>query len=80
MVKTTVYLDEADAAALRRLAASSGRSQAEIIRKAVADATAQVAKRKFRSMGIGHGGGEPIGQNADEIVRREMGRGSLPPR
>ncbi len=33
--KTSVYLDEAQAARLRRLAAEEGRSQAEILRAAV---------------------------------------------
>lgn len=35
MRKTSVYLDEAQAARLRRLAAEEGRSQAEILRAAV---------------------------------------------
>ena len=34
MVKKIVYLDESQAAALKRLAVRTGRSQAEIIRKA----------------------------------------------
>ncbi|MHB8690320.1 MAG: ribbon-helix-helix protein, CopG family [Solirubrobacteraceae bacterium] len=39
MVKTTVYLDERDAAALRRIAAETGRSQADIIREAISRTT-----------------------------------------
>ena len=35
IVKTTVYLDDRDAATLRQIAAESGRSQAEIIREAM---------------------------------------------
>jgi predicted transcriptional regulator len=35
MRKTSVYLDDAQAARLRRLAAAEGRSQAEILRAAV---------------------------------------------
>lgn len=35
MRKTSVYLDEAQAARLRRLAAEEGRSQAEVLRAAV---------------------------------------------
>jgi predicted transcriptional regulator len=73
VVKTTVYLDEADAAALRRMAAQTGRSQAEIIREAIAAATAPARRRKFKSHGAGRGSGEPIGRNADAIVRRELG-------
>jgi hypothetical protein len=74
VIKTTVYLDEADAAALRRLAAQTGRSQAEIIREAVAAATAPARRRKLKSLGAGHGGGQAVGREADALVRRELGR------
>lgn len=78
MVKTTVYLEDEDAAALRRLAARSGRSQAEIIREAVAAATAGVRKRRFRSHGAGRGGGEAVAENARAILDRELGVRKLP--
>jgi predicted transcriptional regulator len=58
MIRTTVYLDEGDAAALRRMAAQTGRSQASIIREAVAEVT----KR------------EPTGRRSERIVREEFGR------
>jgi Ribbon-helix-helix protein, copG family len=74
MVKTTVYLDDRDAAALRRMAAESGRSQAEIIREAVARATSAASPRRLRSAGVGRGSGALIARNADEIVREELGR------
>jgi predicted transcriptional regulator len=74
MVKTTVYLHEEQAAALRRLARQTGRSQAHIIRDAVAQATKDAPKRVFHAMGVGEGTGEPIGEHADEIVRREWSR------
>jgi hypothetical protein len=74
MVKTTVYLDEREAATLRRMAAESGRSQAEIIREAIARATQASGPRKLRSAGVGRGSGAPIAREADEIVRRELGR------
>ena len=77
MVKTTVYLEDEDAAALRRLAARTGRSQAEIIREAVAAATAGARKRRFRSHGAGRGTGEAVGRNAREILRREFGQRHL---
>lgn len=69
MVKTTVYLGEEEAARLRRLARHTGRSQAEIIREAVAEATRELPPRHFHSMGVGEGTGEPIGQMADELIR-----------
>jgi hypothetical protein len=73
VIKTTVYLEESDAAALRRMAAQTGRSQAEIIREAIAAATAPARRRKFKSLGKGRGGGVTTGRDADAIVRREMG-------
>ncbi|MGH2857900.1 MAG: ribbon-helix-helix protein, CopG family [Solirubrobacteraceae bacterium] len=77
MIKTTVYLRDSDAAAVRRIAAETGRSQADVIREAIASAAA-LRPRRFRSAGIARGTGEPVAEHADEIVRREMGRGSLP--
>jgi predicted transcriptional regulator len=74
MIRTTVYLDERDAAALRRMAAETGRSQASIIREAVAEATKPARERTFKSHGAGRGTGEPGGRQAEEIVREELGR------
>ena len=74
MIRTTVYLDERDAAALRRMAAQTGRSQASIIREAVAEATRPARDRTFRSHGAGTGTGEPIGRGAEDILREELGR------
>lgn len=74
MIRTTVYLEEGDAAALRRLAAQTGRSQASIIREAVAEVTRPARDRTFRSHGAGHGTGEPTGRQADDIVREELSR------
>ncbi len=74
MIKTTVYLDEDTAAAVRRLAQATGRSQAEVIRSAIASAAAEAEPRRFRSHGAGRGSGEPVGREADAILRRELGR------
>ncbi len=74
MVKTTVYLDDRDAAALRRIAAESGRSQAEIIREAIGRTTRSVSPRRLRSAGVGRGSGASVARNADRIVREELGR------
>jgi predicted transcriptional regulator len=74
MIRTTVYLDERDAAALRRMAAQTGRSQASIIRDAVAEATKPARERAFKSHGAGRGSGEAIGRQAEEILREELGR------
>lgn len=74
MVKTTVYLDESDAAALRRLADATGRSQAELMREAIAEKARSAGPRDLGFIGTGHGPGEPVGRYADEIVRKELGR------
>lgn len=74
MVKTTVYLDERDVIALRRMAAETGKSQAEIIRTAVSQATRSAPKRQLRSIGAARGSGESVARNANAILRREMGR------
>lgn len=77
MVKTTVYLDKSDAAALKRVAASSGRSQAEIIREAVSRAVRDVPERKFSSFSSGRSGDPTLARQADDILRKEMGRSKL---
>lgn len=73
-MKTTVYLDERDAAALRRMAAETGRSQADIIREAIGRTTGELGPRRMRSTAVGRGDGTPIARNADKIVRAELGR------
>ena len=74
MVKTTVYLDERDAAALRRIAAETGRSQADIIREAISRTTQASGPRRLRSNAVGRGTGEAVARRADDIVRAELGR------
>ena len=76
MIKTTVYLDESDVAALRRLAAETGRSQADLIREAVAEKARAAKPRRLGFIGAGEGSGESIGRHADEIIREELGRSS----
>jgi hypothetical protein len=78
MVKTTVYIDEEQAVALRRISARTGRSQAQIIRDAISRETSEAPPRVFKSHGVGRGTGEPIAERADEILRREFGLRKLP--
>jgi len=61
MKKTSVYLTEEEAADLRRLAVRDGRSQAELIRDGIRRVIGEAEPRakEFKSMGTGHGGGEP---------------------
>jgi Arc/MetJ-type ribon-helix-helix transcriptional regulator len=74
MRKTSVYLTEEEAAALRRIAAREGRSQAELIRAALDRLVeeAERGSRRFRSLGLGHGPAyEPW--RVDEVERRALG-------
>jgi Ribbon-helix-helix domain len=52
MEKTTVYLSEEQAAALRRASRATGRSQSELIRDGVDHVTKATPARVFASMGI----------------------------
>lgn len=75
MQKTTVYLEDGQALALRRLAHETGRSQAELIREAVGRATVQpAAQRKLSFVGAGRGSGEAVGRNARSILKEEFPR------
>jgi Arc/MetJ-type ribon-helix-helix transcriptional regulator len=67
MRKTTVYLTEEEAEALRRTAAETGRSQSELIREGIRRVTAR-RRRRFRSLGAGEGTGEPVGRQAEELL------------
>jgi Arc/MetJ-type ribon-helix-helix transcriptional regulator len=58
MHKTTVYLGEEEIEGLRRLAAATGESQAELIREGVRRLLREDAGRTFHSMGKGVGTGE----------------------
>ena len=76
MRKTSVYLSDEEADALRVFAESSGRAQAEIIRDAVRRAVAEggAPQRVFRSMGMGHGGGARHDEwDADDLDAEAMG-------
>lgn len=78
MVKTTVYLPDEQAQALRRIAEATSQTQEQFIRDAIEEklsaAAVQPPPRRFRSAGVGHGSGAPIAEHADEILRRELGR------
>jgi hypothetical protein len=76
MHKTSVYLDSGDVERLRRAAARTGRSQAELIREGVrlVTADARPALRAFHSLAAGHGGGAPYSSwDADELHRSATG-------
>ncbi len=67
MRKTTVYLSDEEWEALRRASSRTGRSQSELIREGIHRVT-RPRSRRFKSMGMGVGTGEPVGRRAEEIL------------
>ena len=74
MKKTSVYLDESDVERLSRLAAAEGRSQAEVIRAALAAyETAQTAPRDFDLDGTWDGDGSSVADVPEEELLAGFG-------
>jgi hypothetical protein len=77
MRKTSVYLTEEEAEGLRRAAAATGRSQAELIRDGVRHVIAAcgLRRRQFHSLGKGRSGGSPYsGWTSDTLYKEAMGQ------
>jgi hypothetical protein len=75
MVRTTVYLDQEIALALRQLAARQGRSQAELIRDALASYTRRVVHPKPKGIGKYRSGEPDVAQRAKNILATAAKRG-----
>jgi predicted transcriptional regulator len=74
MRKTSVYLDDSDAERLRRLAAEEGRSQAEIVRAALAAyEQARTAPRDFALDGAWAGDGSSVADVPEEELLAGFG-------
>jgi hypothetical protein len=74
MRKTTVYLNDDDAEALRELAVTTGVSQAELIRAAIRETVARRPGRRFRSLGLGEGAGaDARSWNATDLYKKAFG-------
>lgn len=74
MRKTSVYLGEEQAERLARLARQEGRSQAEILREAVANyQPALVKDRNFALSASGHGDGSSIAEVPEEELLEGFG-------
>jgi predicted transcriptional regulator len=73
MKKTSVYLDEADKARLERLAGDLGLSQAEVVRRALAEFELQCRPRgHFHLLGIAAGDGRSIADFTEEEMAELM--------
>lgn len=71
MKKTSIYLDEADVERLRRLAAREGRSQAEIMRAALAAYESRPRPdRNFALTASGAGDGRSVADIPEEELLR----------
>ena len=75
MVKTTVYLESDTVLTLRQLAAAQHRSQAELIRDALAAYTRQIQRPKFPGMGEFDSGHTDTSERAEEILADAARRG-----
>jgi hypothetical protein len=75
VTKTTVYLDTDVALSLRRMAESQGRSQAELIRDALATYTRNAKRPKLPGVGEFDSGHSDTSGRADEILQHAAKRG-----
>ncbi len=69
MVKTTVYLEPETAIALRELARSRGRKQAEVIRDALRIYTQDFRSPKPTGIGAFRSGRSDVSVRAEELLR-----------
>lgn len=75
MKKTSIYLEDADLARLRRLARQEGRSQAEVIRAAIAAyESRQQPDRSFALSGAWEGDGTSVADVPEEELLQGFGR------
>jgi predicted transcriptional regulator len=75
VTKTTVYLDTDTVLALRQMAESQGRPQAELIRDALATYTRKAKRPKLPGVGEFDSGHTDTSERADELLRRAAKRG-----
>ncbi len=75
MVRTTVYLDHEIALTLRQLAARQGRSQAELIREALASYTVRAVRSIPKGIGKYRSGEPDVAQRAKDILAAAAKRG-----
>jgi predicted transcriptional regulator len=75
VTKTTVYLDSDTVRALRQMAKTQGRSQAELIREAVATYTQKAKRPKIPGIGEFDSGHIDTSERAEQLLSRAAKRG-----
>jgi len=72
--KTSLYLDDGDVERVRRLARRQGRSQAEVVRAALASYESHLAaERRFALTGCAEGDGRPVAGVPEEELLQGFG-------
>jgi hypothetical protein len=72
MRKTTVYLSDEQAEALRRTSSVTGKSQSDLIREGIAAVTKPANERVFRSRGAGDSGDPTLAERFDEVLAQDL--------
>ena len=75
MIRTTVYLDQEIALALRQLASAQNRSQAELIRDALATYTKQPVRPSPKGLGKYRSDQPHVAQRAKDILSSAAKKG-----
>jgi hypothetical protein len=70
VTKTTVYFEEETLLTLRKLAAAEKRSQAEIIRGAVAQYAGRAPRPRLPGLGAYHSGRSGVSEKAEALLRK----------
>ena len=70
MKRTTVYLDDHTVERLQRLSEASGKTQAAVIREAIAIySTSRGSRRPPRSVGMGASGDGDVSERAEDLLQ-----------
>ena len=75
MIKTTVYLEQDTALALRQMAEVQGKTQAELIRDALLTYTSKARKPKIPGIGEFDSGRTDTSERAEQLLARAAKRG-----
>ena len=72
MIKTTVYLEPEVALSIRQLAQIKGRSQAELIREALAAYSRRASRPRPKGIGRYRSGRSDVSERAEDLLRQAV--------